>query len=101
MKKGTKRTLFVVGIIGEVVVETVADTMKEYRDHLLELKERREYIERLKKENIGGDTLRAAIISYKQQSEKIKKDDKIFWKALTKKSQREEMAKWDKEVAAM
>ena len=44
MKKGTKRTLFVVGIIGEVVVETMADTMKEYRDHLLELKERREYI---------------------------------------------------------
>lgn len=96
MKKGTK--VFIAGILVDAVVEAVLDTKKEYQDDLKRIEERYRKIELLKRKGITGDVMYSALLDFRILSIKIYNEDKLGWKLLTRKSQRENFERWDKEV---
>lgn len=96
MKKGTK--VFIAGILVDAVVEAILDTKKEYQDDLRRIEERYRKIELLKRKGITGDVMYSALLDFRILSIKISKEDKLGWKLLTRKSQRENFECWDKEV---
>ena len=96
MKKGTK--VFIAGILVDAVVEAILDTKKEYQDDLRRIEERYRKVELLKRNGITGDVMYSALLDFRILSIKISKEDKLGWKLLTRKSQRENFERWDKEV---
>ena len=96
MKKGTK--VFIAGILVDAVVEAVLDTKKEYQDDLRRIEERYRKIELLKRKGITGDVMYSALLDFKALSVKIATEDILGWKLLTRKSQRENLERWEKEV---
>lgn len=96
MKKGTK--VFIAGILVDAVVEAVLDTKKEYQDDLKRIEERYRKIELLKRKGITGDVMYSALLDFRILSIKIYNEDRLGWKLLTRKSQRENFERWDKEV---
>lgn len=96
MKKRTK--VFIAGILVEAVVEAVLDTKKEYQDDLRRIEERYRKIELLKRKGITGDVMYSALLDFRLLSVKIATEDTLGWKLLTRKSQRENLERWDKEV---
>jgi hypothetical protein len=96
MKKGTK--VFIAGILVDAVVEAILDTKKEYQDDLKRIEERYRKIELLKRKGITGDVMYSALLDFRILSIKISKEDRLGWKLLTRKSQRENLERWDKEV---
>lgn len=96
MKRGTK--VFIAGILIDAVVEAVLDTKKEYQDDLKRIEERYRKIELLKRKGITGDVMYSALLDFKILSVKIATEDRLGWKLLTRKSQREDLERWEKEV---
>ena len=96
MKKGTK--VFIAGILVDAVVEAVLDTRKEYQDDLRRIEERYRKIKLLKRKGITGDVMYSALLDFRILSTKISIEDRLGWKLLTRKSQRENFERWDKEV---
>ena len=96
MKKGTK--IFIASLVIEAVGEAILDTKKEYQEDLKRLEERYRKIQLLKREGITGDVMTSALIDFKLVSVKIATEDRIGWKLLTRKSQRENLERWEKEV---
>ena len=96
MKKGTK--IFIASLVIEAVAGAIADTKKEYQDDLKRIEERYRKIELLKREGIKGDVLYSALLDFKLVSVKIATEDRLGWRLLTRKSQREDLERWEKEV---
>lgn len=96
MKKKTK--VFIAGLLVEVVGGAIVDTRKEYQDDLKRIEERYRKIELLKRKNIGGDVMYSALLDFKILSVKIATEDRLGWKLLTRKSQRENLERWESVV---